>query len=1050
MATFRLEHLVHHPGESQDWAPDSGTLHVFSPGLNKQHWDEFRRGAPLWVPPQEEFGGGALALYRAQSVDFVVAWSGSDASGRPMIRYFALSGDVLRALAGRVTILQDLATSPFEDKPGQTRPVDIVIPAEKSIDEQVEDVSDFLLALGDDFNVVEDLLASLVQGAPIAILNAPSDLAERLAFLQGFFFLLPAPARFGVTFSTFVRQPSTKPVQLAFLASKIVPQGYVCFDWQDGKLKGKQPPSDPYSRFIVQQLRLDPETAITQMQGLTRTAAWRLKRKQSLAKSLGWAAKRAALDAAVNEGFPADRKMVASVLRDDPTLSVELKGSYARHLLAFMLGLKTTEYVDLLASQVGASEEISVPIYGLLDDAIRDGKAYFVYRLVMTWLKHPDGPRGAGWRRRAHVSGMEHLKALVRTKNVQATQTFLEELRTSGEQVDFKLIVVDLINIVMPLVGESVRLAQVVFLLSAEYMIERDFQAVASNKDLVRHLSVPLQQAISHMKPGLPTSAPEGALAQASSEFGEKYNLIVLARLVEWANKLERPDLIDGPTLQRLVEIARSEWKDKYKAVLRRVVEVQSQSGQLMVLDRKGLNALVDLLILTGDYRQVVSLLTTISTTVFLGDEQANFAPWVSELFENTVVSTADLAVILPELSGLGMKPVPTAMAYRGALLNKSFDPELEPVMIQLAEALNTPRLLEMVGTDVAMRLLQHFARSRDDERAAALAAALTESAEGKESNLPLMEKVWKMLDWNDDVREAGTELLRRYVRRAPSGWAERVPGVLQRRLEPRIGSLMEATVTMSVLMGGHSMAEFARQVRIATDLLADFMAPYEEEPYPTLYRILSDLEGIQGTLADNERGKLSDDLLEVGRLAYTMGKTSVRKSKAEAHETALIAGGSIPVHGVDVMMWIGGFLAEGQAVMFNLERSALHHLIGTRSVNELQEDVTVTRELLEQMLRAFPPGDPPDLKLEAFRVEVMSLWNSLDYDAQDSLREDFSTFAQTLARLLVKLGTSGDDKALKDSWIGRNLESAEREPRSALEVIRLFSGYFGDKFLLR
>ena len=71
-------------------------------------------------------------------------------------------------------------------------------------------------------------------------------------------------------------------------------------------------------------------------------------RKDDMANALGWVSKRASLDSAVQEGLPADRKLVAGVLREDPTLPDNLRIAYSRHLITLALALDDSAETDVI------------------------------------------------------------------------------------------------------------------------------------------------------------------------------------------------------------------------------------------------------------------------------------------------------------------------------------------------------------------------------------------------------------------------------------------------------------------------------------------------------------------------------------------------------------------------------------------------------------------------------------------------------------------------------------------------------------------------------
>lgn len=1020
-----------------------------SPGLSRVHWDECRRLAPLVPPPPQDYPQGALGVFRGQSVDFILAHAGLDAEGRPRVHYLLLTAAVLRQVAGRVTLLLPLAADAAPAVRAASLPsAQMATPPPPTVEDQVEDLGNLMLALQDNFQAVEGMLAGVVQGIPVGIIRGPRDLEAQLAFLQGLLTLLPIPARFGVTFATFSRRLKHTQAQIAFLAGDVPPEDCLCYDWQEGRLSGPLP-EDPYSRFIVRQLRLDPALAVEHLVALTRTAGWRLTRGEPLAQALGWAARRVALDAAVAEGQPADSEMVAAVLREDPTLSDELRVRYVRHLLAFVLALEEPEPAEIIAILARAHADVAEHVLAMLDEAIDEGKTHLVYSLVASWLANPLGPEGSGWRRRAYRAASLYLRQLADAGDIEGAIAFLEEVQNAAEKLLISEAAPDLLETALPLAGESPALARTLFLLAADHLPAAAFQRLVRTEDFARQLPPALQMALEHFRSGPPTPAPAGMLAQVAGEFGEAWELVVLARLVEWAIALERSDLVDTPTLERLVALARSPWKARFQTVLRHVVGDFAGSSLLLLLDPPGPRLLVEILLLLGDYPQVVRLLERVSTTLFRGDEQVGFAPWVSEVFEHTALETEALLEALEAIEQLGLKPVPAAMARRGALINRAFDPALEPLFDQLSQALVEDRhLVPLVGYDVALHLLQVHARRQDADRAASLAAVITDSLGGSEEGLGVVGRIWTLLNWNKDVRQAALELLRRYVRQVPAEGAVAIPAQIGRKLGNKVQEMLEPTVVVSRMTGGQGFDVFAEEVHTAVALLHDLVVTYENKPYPSLKRLRSDLDAMAGGLSEAERERLSSNLLEVGRLAYALGSARGRERRGNA-EQPLLEGREVPRSAVEALLWLGGYFGGGRAIPLSLEREAMHHVTGRRTVNMLLDETSTICALFERLLGAFPPEQPPTLTLAALKAEVASLWAGLRLYDQRRLQDRLAADAQHLAALIALLSDRGDERALMDSGLGRGLETARREPESALEVLRLLSGYFARKFSL-
>ncbi len=1046
-STFKLPRLYHRPSGG-DGRGAAGEMEGFSTGLTRAHWDEFQRLAPLLPPSQEENPDGALGLFRGQTVDFILAHAFIDATGKAGVHYVPLTAESLRQAAGRVRLLQDLMMASIP--PATQRnlpPLDWTI-SPPTLEEQADDLSAFIYMMKDNFKVIAALLGALIQGIPIVVLHAPGDLNVQMGLIQGLLALLPIPARFGVTFATSMPRLDPMPVQIAFTAGEDTPENVLRYDWESGELTGPMPEEDLYSRITIQQLRLDPIVAVEQMVGLTKAAGWRLTRQDPLVQALGWAARRMSLDAAVTEGQPADMDMVASVLAEDPTLSDDLRVRYVRHLLAFALALDNPGPADVIAPLARLYEDVETAALAMLDEAIHEGKSHLVYRILASWLADPLGPEGSQWQRRAYTAASAYLQTLVAVRNTEAVIAFFSELQEAPDRLMISEAAPDLLESALPLANESSDLAQMLFLLAVDHLPAAPFQRLARMKEFTRQLPAPVRDGLEHFHPGQPTPAPAGMLVQMADAFGDTWNLVVLARLIEWITALERPDLIDTPTLSRLVELARSPWRGRYEVVLRHVVQDFSQPALLALVEEPGPRYLAEILLLLGDYRQVVTLLERISTTRFRGDDQAQFGPWVSAVFEQTSLDTPQLLAALEALPRYDLKLGPCAMAYRGALVNKNFDPALEPVVDRLAEVLNNdPLLVIPVGYEVALRLVQVYARRQEAEPAVSLAAVITNSLDGREEGLPIVGRLWTLLNWNQELREAALELFRRYVRQVPQERARTIPDQVGRKLGARVGEMLQATVILNIMADGAGFEGLSEQVRVVAALLADMQAAYQKKPYPTLHRLRSDLDGMTGGVGEPERRQIAANLLAIGQIILTLGGARSKNRNRALHDQKLLAGSETPRAALDALLWIGGNLAGGQSIQPNVDREAMHHFLGRRSVNALYDESNTTRRFLQTLIAAFPPEKPPALTLAAFHAEVESLWKGMRLYDQRRLKEDFAADAQAVAVLITRIAAEADDKALSDSGLGRSLETAKREPRSALEAIRFVYGYFERRF---
>ena len=109
--------------------------------------------------------------------------------------------------------------------------------------------------------------------------------------------------------------------------------------------------------------------------------------RENLGRALAWVSRRAALDQTVRDGQPADRETVAAILREDPTLSDELRQVYVRHLLAFALALNEPDSADVIPAVCVTNQDIVKAIARPASRRASDnGQAHTVYTLLERWL----------------------------------------------------------------------------------------------------------------------------------------------------------------------------------------------------------------------------------------------------------------------------------------------------------------------------------------------------------------------------------------------------------------------------------------------------------------------------------------------------------------------------------------------------------------------------------------------------------------------------------------------------------------------------------------
>ncbi len=306
---------------------------------------------------------------------------------------------MLRALGGNLQALSRLIEPemPIFEMVGNTIPVlqlpQVDVP---NAAEQETSMLGLMTATHDRLDVIEALLAALIQGVQIVVKNAPSDLDLRIGFIEGLLALLPPPARFGVTFATHALPSTRINAQIRFFSDDPVPTDALVYLWDEAKVAGVQV-EDEYARYIRSQLRLDTGLVVEQTTALTAVAAWRIRLGDTLSEALNYASYRLKIDTAIQNNQPIEAGETAKVLAEDPTLTDTLRAAYVRHLLAFALVLDEIEHADKLAVVVRGQPDLERVILQQMSEALAAGKADRVYRTLARWLSNPLGFNGMYW-----------------------------------------------------------------------------------------------------------------------------------------------------------------------------------------------------------------------------------------------------------------------------------------------------------------------------------------------------------------------------------------------------------------------------------------------------------------------------------------------------------------------------------------------------------------------------------------------------------------------------------------------------------------------------
>lgn len=999
-----------------------------------------------------------VGLFRGESARHVLAIARINASGRPQILYLLIDSVPMSWLGGNLQPFKGLMYTemPTFDKPTGVRPLSLDNPNPPDAEMEYDAVQSLLLGCQDNMKVVEGLLTAFIQDKTIAIVNAPPDLDKRLNFIEGLTSLLPLPARVIATFATSVAKPENSTAQIQFLAAGVAPQSDVVFDWQSATLTPAKYDRHDYARYMVSLLRLDPETALQQTRELSRTTSWRAIRRDNLEMALHWVARRAKVDSAVQAGQAADRSTVSSILREDPTLTQELRIAYVRHLLSITLALEEWSTADLIPEIAAGHEPVAKSVVEHLRETAVDKDAIDVFNLVLHWIKSNDSAKALPWYQLLHIAIMNHLEYLLKERNLQAMVSFIYQLVDAEPELKIEEIAPRIAEFLLPGARQAEPLAQAYLVFAAQFMVAGSFQDVLADEAITGKLSERQQKAIAHLQPEENSVKPlPNILTRAVENVPPAYRMTVLLRLIETGLYMQRFWLIGERDLKVVSDLSKTDMLERYEHIVRHVADEFSKPERIQSMNPAALQLLPQLYFTVGEIDAGVRLLEHLQNQIFTVENLTQLNDLMSTIFLKIEMPPAKMLTVLAGFDGSKLRPEARLRAYFAALINLDWDEELDVVARQVVGMIEPdPRLIHIIGAKNILRLLQFHANRQNRRDTLRLAGALIKYAvQIGEKGPPLIANGWKMLMWNDEVKAQSHELLRQYIRMIDPDRSLNLPIYFAREVSPELEDMLNATRLMRIITGGRNFLQFGEMIRFTRGLLLDMAITYHEgKAHPSINRIRQDLQSMTGNLGEEERQIMSANLLEIARLIVEMGSQESKQKEKERTRTLSFksvlteARQQAPTTPTEFLVWFGLNFADTFVTELGLERKEAAHIFGARSLSMLYQETLQIYQLLFRMALAFPEENPPQFKLEALKQEIDSLWDQVPYQHQQRLLPIYAEATQQMGLLLVYVSGNVSAKALSDRGAGRAVEEGKRQPQNEIEALRFVSGYFARK----
>ncbi|MFN8372984.1 MAG: hypothetical protein U0694_08910 [Anaerolineae bacterium] len=1106
--TYALEHFYYGKLVRNGKPEGDARALAKSPRVTEDQISECIRTAPL--PPLAGVQQGSWALVRGRAVPFIMAQSALNKIGQPMVHYVLIPGEVARSLGGNLKALLTLVDYeiPTFDRLSNLEVINLPPPAPQSSEQQTDDILNLMTFTRNKMATIESLVAAIVEGVPIVVQKAPLDLAQRVGFVEGLLAMLPASARFGVTFTTFVQPNSKLEAQIRFTDG--APDGAMIFDWQSGTLSGKDA-EDDYAHFIISQLRLDAGLVIEQTSVLTNIASWRIKRGDRLSDALKYAAYRLKVDDALRNGQPVEAEDVSKILVEDPTLSEDQKRLYSLHLLSFALALGDMSHALPVAISLRQNPELEREVLVQMANALREGKTQLIYETLFDWLEDPAGPQGMKWVELLHRAALIQLDSLVKSGDSAEVNEVLARAVRSDAAVSMNKILPKMIELSLPLTTRDAALALNVMGLAIQYMdneglrqllaarpfraaLPRQVELFAMALEGVRvtqdfmALNLPVQDDSKPGRRGTGMLNPDalqakrqtgalnpaaleakkrsqsdeypavssdpkraGVLYEASRVFGEGRR-VALMRFVELALASQRADLIDAYALNGMVKVALSPLRDQYNQTFLWVLRTLQPDSQLATLESPGPRVLLQLMLACGLYRELAQEIPRHSRIFFPGnDRMGDYLMMILRVFSETPLPTEVAEPMLNAIQEAGIKGVPLMMAYIGVLESRDYAPELAKVALTATTTLEANRvaLEEVIPINPVLSLLKYHCERKDVTNAVRVAGFVPQVA-ARHGGLPAITRMFKMMQWDGRTRLAALDELRRFVRYADEADAQKAVSYFGKELGVKIQESLEATYFMRGFMGDTDMHHYSEVIHRVRSLLFTLAQAYDDQKImPSIGAVQNDLDSLQGGLSNEDRMKIASYAILMGEAVAMLGQ--YHKDQKGARDpnqvAAVLAGKAEPKSALDVFRVMGGYLTKGRKLPYEFTKSPHQHPLGERSAVLLMEDLQLGNSLLRSAMRAVPLKKNIPVSIGALHTEMESLWSALSTRDQREMAGDLAADLQQIADLVIAISEKGGREALpENSGLGKALDGQRQRPKNALEFLRYMHGYFKSK----
>ncbi|MGB1286416.1 MAG: hypothetical protein ACPG7F_07790 [Aggregatilineales bacterium] len=991
----------------------------------------------------ETLEGGAWAVVRGdKTVPFILVHAQMMAAGCVYRHFVLLPPALLRELQGNLKVLEQILDDemPVYQMLGDAQDaIHFEIPATPPVDDQVDELLEMMSFAGNNMGKLESLLAAMVNGTTLMIVNAPPVRQERTEVVQGLLTLLPASTRFSMMFATTDDGHNTFNAGILFVEEIPDDDSALIYDAKSRTISGEKGKND-YARFIISQLRLDVELAIQQTEALTPTAGWRFKNGYKLAEALSYASHRSKLDNALTNNMPVEGAEVAKILAEDPTLTPVLRRTYAHHLLNFSLALEDMQHMHAIAMSIKAHPDLEQGIHDTMQNAINDGKGYLIFETLLRWYQSGLASDNPMWLDLLHQSMLQELDELVSDHDVEGVNDWMDDMQ-SLNPIHYKKITADISTHLMPIAADSEELAGKILLLAMSTMSADEVEMLLKQHTFTKGLSPLIRQYLRSVQ--LKASEPSaGVMLRAAESMGQPGQSLALALFAEMAAKQDYFAVFDIETLAALVDFIQTDTGTAYRGMLAKVASAFPDE-HLKKLRHHGGRSVLQLLLAGNYHRALLRQMTTQSRDLYGTEHQERYFRVIFKIFAETTLSVEQAMTALKALEDKDISAIVLMAAKIGSLQSTGWADEMQDIAdAQLRQLERSDTYKKVLHPEVALTLLQYYqenAITTGIQGATQLTAEISAQSDDK-TGLAAIQRAYKLLSHNKKTRVLAFTLLQKYVHIAPEKPAKHVTRYYSKELGSSAAERLDMSYRFSSFMARMDLETWAGALNITVELLQTSATAYaRKDSAPSLKRLLAIADNMRLRLDEQQRKAFADALIRSGKLIVMAGKQHESYSHSDfKHLDAVLKGTADPHSIVDVFRAAGGHLSRGQQYHLRLKPTSTATPLGNAAPAELLVSLGVAGDILEGTLRALPVTEAVSWTNQQVTKEFDSLRRNLHGAHTRELLRQLAIDLQKIAELIVHIQSNGDNSVMDaSSRTAKRIDSGTTEPASTLEMYR-------------